>query len=364
MIENLPNEILYHISCYLDRNDVLSLMSTSKDMKERLSYRNNYFNYYRNLRNKLVKKWCPSVPNNLKINNSLSNQEIQYYFDIIVHFTQFIETPHLDKFIKNMFCSIYYHQYLELYFLNFYSKSNYINFLTKSILLKISNNQDIINYDLSYFDLIDTEIYLYLFNEFKIEFPFNILHKFFELTFFPSSSTNFFVQDEVMFEFASYIVCKDISFFKLAKFEVIQKLIFINTNQICFDCFCIYVDRFINEDLFGIYEFYYTCIKFLINNSYIFDKENYLDKGIIYYFSVFYSLISMLIKVCVEYEVDDIKSFKSHISNIVDIPQNITSKFYQFKQKLLDYVINYDFDLNYFFFQQDFKYFVIDIILL
>jgi hypothetical protein len=72
----------------------------------------------------------------------------------------------------------------------------------------------------------------------------------------------------------------------------------------------------------------------------------------------------MLIKVCVEYEVDDIKSFKSHISNIVDISQNITSKFYQFKQKLLDYVINYDFDLNYFFFQQDFKYFVIDIILL
>jgi hypothetical protein len=364
MIENLPNELIYYISCYLDRKDVISLMCTSKDLKDKLYYRINYFNNYRNLRNKYLHKWCKNVIDDLfDINlESINNIEFRYYFDIMIHYTQFIQLPNEEKFVKNIFYSIFYHQYLQLYFLNFYPKTKYITSLTNKILKQISINQTLIENDLSYFDLIDVEIYLYLFNEYKIEFPFIILHKFFELSLFSNYP---FIQDNIMFEFACCIVSKDIKFFESAQYNIIQKLIYLNTNQIYFDCFCIYVDRFISEESFEIYEFYFTSLKFLINNNYIFDLNNYYKKGFYYYCSVFYSLFCLLIKICKEYEIDNIISFKNYLTNLNDIPtHNInTMKFYKYKFQVIDYIMKYDFDSDYSLFQDNFKNFIIDILI-
>jgi hypothetical protein len=357
MIDNLPIEILHEISCYLNRSDLLNFMCCSKDIHDKLSYRmENHFNKNRNRRNYLLKKWCPSISSSFKfdISSTTDIMQIHYYFDIMIHYLQFIEIPHLNEFLHFCFCTNYYHEYLQLYFLNIYNKSNYLTDFTKKILIEISSQNDILLYDIEDFEIIDIEIYLYLFNEYKIEFPFYIIQRFLYLSLIEKKVS----MDNIMLDYVSSVVCNDISFFKKLKFDIVQQLIYSNVTKIKFDAFCIFIDRFITEDFFVIFEFYYTSIKFLLNNNYIFDEEYFEKNGISYYYSVFYSLFSILIKLILEYDVDDINNFKSILENI-NTAVHITN-FNQFKAKVFQFIIHYDFDHQYPFFFEQFRNFVIN----
>jgi hypothetical protein len=319
------------------------------------------FNDHRNLRNKLLVKYCPSVSlQDLKIYYSTIPEseisQINHYFDIMIHFSQYIGLPNINHFTNDLILTNYYHNFLQSFFLDFYQKNQFTNNLTHYVLTQLSTHDEIFDNDLSFLDIIDIKTYIYLFSDFSIPFPYPLLNHFLHIIFNEEQTDN---SNNPLLDYIITSISKDYNFISQLPFHSFQQILYHFTSYFDYTTIGIFVDRFLCEDIVDISSIYNISIKFLSQNILIHD-QNLTTSGF-FYFYILYSLFSILVKLVIEYNIDNIISFKNNLTNI---PTNCSfSNFETFKFNIISFLLTFDYQNNYSNFMPNFRNYILQIII-